>query len=103
VTYVYIRTEPGLWTVGFYRPDGKFEPESDHSSSEEAAGRVAWLNGVPPMAPHAKDGKPPCLARFSARKLYSCTAAEGHQGDHVAYGLAGNVIVTWPAEQVPDV
>jgi hypothetical protein len=43
--YVYIRSEPSLWTVGFYRPDGKWEPESDHSSSEDAAKRVAWLNG----------------------------------------------------------
>lgn len=43
--YVYIKSEPGLWTVGFYRPDGKWEAESDHESSEEAAKRVAWLNG----------------------------------------------------------
>jgi hypothetical protein len=43
--YVYIRSEPRLWTVGFHRPDGVFEPESDHDSSEEAAKRVAWLNG----------------------------------------------------------
>ncbi len=45
MSYVYKRTEPGLWTVGFYTPDGTWEPESDHSSSEEAAKRVAWLNG----------------------------------------------------------
>lgn len=45
MSYVYIRSEPGLWTVGFYRPDGKFEPESDHGDSEDAARRVAWLNG----------------------------------------------------------
>jgi hypothetical protein len=51
--YVYIQTErenisngnSGLWTVGFYRPDGVFEPESDHSDEEEAAKRVHWLNG----------------------------------------------------------
>jgi hypothetical protein len=43
--YVYIRSEPGLWTVGFYTPDDKWNPESDHNSSEEAAKRVAWLNG----------------------------------------------------------
>jgi len=45
--YVYIRSEPGLWTVGFYSPDGKFNPESDYNSSEEAAKRVAYLNGGP--------------------------------------------------------
>lgn len=43
--YVYIRTEPNLWTVGFYNPDGTFEPESDYNSAEEAANRVAYLNG----------------------------------------------------------
>ncbi len=43
--YVYIRSEPGVWTVGFYTPDGEWNPESDHNSPEEAAKRVAWLNG----------------------------------------------------------
>ncbi len=43
--YVYIRTEPNLWTVGFYKPDGKFEPDSDHASRENAAARVNYLNG----------------------------------------------------------
>ena len=43
--YVYIHSEPHLWTVGFYGPDGKFVPESDHSDREEAAKRVHWLNG----------------------------------------------------------
>lgn len=43
--YVYIRSEPGLWTVGFYHPDGRWEAESDHASSDDAAKRVAWLNG----------------------------------------------------------
>ena len=45
--YVYIMTEPGLWTVGFYSPDGKWQSESDYSNSEEAAKRVAYLNGGP--------------------------------------------------------
>lgn len=43
--WVYIRTEPSLYTVGFYAPDGKWNPESDWNHSEEAAKRVAWLNG----------------------------------------------------------
>ena len=43
--YVYIRTEPQLWTVGFYGPDGKIVPESDHSNPHGAAERVRWLNG----------------------------------------------------------
>ena len=45
--YVYIRSEPRLWTAGFYRPDGKWEPDSDHGSQDEAARRVSTLNGTP--------------------------------------------------------
>jgi hypothetical protein len=45
VTWVYIKSEPRLYTVGFYKPDGKWEPESDYPSSEQAAARVHFLNG----------------------------------------------------------
>lgn len=44
-TYVYRSFEPGLWTVGFYDPKGKWHPESDHTDREEAAKRVHYLNG----------------------------------------------------------
>ena len=47
-TWVYIKSEPALWTVGFYRPDGTWEPESDHPTSQAAAARTAWLNGAAP-------------------------------------------------------
>jgi len=47
--YVYIHSEHSanhdLYTVGFYDPNGKWQPESDHSTKEEAAARVAYLNG----------------------------------------------------------
>jgi hypothetical protein len=43
--YVYIQSELGLWTVGFYDPSGKWQPESDHDSKEAAANRVHYLNG----------------------------------------------------------
>tara|TARA_Y100000296_G_C5007906_1_gene173598 strand:+ start:137 stop:319 length:183 start_codon:yes stop_codon:yes gene_type:complete len=33
------------YTVGFYNPDGKWEPESEHDNRNDAAKRVAWLNG----------------------------------------------------------
>lgn len=42
--YVYIQSEPNLWTVGFYTPDGKWHPEKDFSNPDEAAKRVAYLN-----------------------------------------------------------
>ena len=44
--YLYIKTEPGLWTVGFHDPSGLWQPESDHSTKAAAAKRVAWLNGA---------------------------------------------------------
>lgn len=43
--YVYVRTGPHLWTVGFYDPKGAFVPESDHDNRESAAARVHYLNG----------------------------------------------------------
>ncbi len=49
--YVYQRTEPALWTVGYHKPDGSWEPESDHGSREEATRRVIVLNGGTPEQP----------------------------------------------------
>ena len=43
--YVYIRSEPYLWTVGFYAPSGQWMPESDHGNADDAAARVQYLNG----------------------------------------------------------
>lgn len=48
--YVYIQSQKGLdgrlYTVGFYDPSGKWHAESDHTSPDTAAKRVAWLNGA---------------------------------------------------------
>ncbi|WP_198343916.1 hypothetical protein [Burkholderia ubonensis] len=53
--YVYIESdrwqdEHGYvsitYTVGFYDPEGEWHPESDHADREEAAKRVAYLNGA---------------------------------------------------------
>jgi len=43
--FVYVRSESRLYTVGFYDPQGKWHPDSDHNTSEEAARRVNWLHG----------------------------------------------------------
>lgn len=43
--WVYIRSEPGLWTVGFYAPDGTWNTDSDHNNRDDAAARVHYLNG----------------------------------------------------------
>lgn len=46
--HTYIQSEPGLWTVGHYDPQGKWQPESDHGSTDAAAARVHFLNGGNP-------------------------------------------------------
>jgi len=43
--WVYQSFEPGLWTVGFYDPSGKWHPESDHDTRDEAIKQVNYLNG----------------------------------------------------------
>ena len=51
--YVYLKTEKAckendyhdLYTVGFYTPGGKWESETDWPEREQAANRVALLNG----------------------------------------------------------
>jgi hypothetical protein len=54
MSYVYIESERWTdsngtrritFTVGHYKPDGKFEPDSDHGYRENAAVRVHYLNG----------------------------------------------------------
>jgi len=43
--YVCVKSERNLYTVGFYRPDGRWEAESDWTRSEDAAAQVHYLNG----------------------------------------------------------
>lgn len=43
--WVYIESEPGLFTVGYYNPSGKWIPDSDHDSRESATKKVNYLNG----------------------------------------------------------
>lgn len=47
-TWVYIQSEPRLWTVGFYDPKGNWHPDSDYATREDAAKRVNYLNGGSP-------------------------------------------------------
>jgi hypothetical protein len=42
--WVYMKTEPSLWTVGWFA-DNKWHSESDHDSPEKAAARVHYLHG----------------------------------------------------------
>ena len=49
--WVYIESEPGLYTVGFYKPDGTWVSESDHAEKSDARDRVNYLNGGMPPNP----------------------------------------------------
>jgi len=64
MSYVYIQTEPRLWTVGERVKPGTgsgpardFLPESDHGSPGEAAARVRHLNGGTDPAPVPQPGR----------------------------------------------
>ncbi len=43
--YLDLMKDDGCYTVGYYNPDGHFQPESDHDTREDAAKRVHYLNG----------------------------------------------------------
>lgn len=43
--WVYLQSEPNLYTVGFFNPSDEFTTESDWGTKEEAAERVNYLNG----------------------------------------------------------
>lgn len=45
MTWVYLRSEPNLYTVGFYSPDGGWNTDYDYATKDEAAKRVHYLNG----------------------------------------------------------
>jgi hypothetical protein len=53
--WVYIRSEPGVFTVGFYDPRGQWHADSDHPTSDEAAQRVHFLNGGRAEDPEPSD------------------------------------------------
>jgi hypothetical protein len=52
MTYVYIQNSgdptgsAAAYAVGFYDPQGRWQPESEHDEREKAARRAAWLNGA---------------------------------------------------------
>lgn len=50
MSYVYIESEKGVWTVGFYDPKGRFITDSDHTERNLARCAVHYLNGG--IGPH---------------------------------------------------
>lgn len=57
MSYVYKKTEPGLWTVGCDDPQGKWHPDSDWNTTQEAADRCHYLNGGNPPAKPMPDNE----------------------------------------------
>jgi hypothetical protein len=43
--WIYQQFEPGMWTVGFYDPKGKFIFQSHYFEEEKAIDMVNTLNG----------------------------------------------------------
>ena len=73
--YVYEKTGPDTWTVGHYRlkkdrAGWRWQPESDHRTSEKAAARVRYLNGG---------------ERERGRKVRWTTGASGGKVEHVGW------------------
>jgi len=56
MSYVYLQSEPGLWTVGFYGPDDRWVAESDYEDRNLAAMRCSVLNGATPPDSITVDG-----------------------------------------------
>ena len=46
MSYVYRKHEPGLYTVGYFEPNGDWETESRHETKAPALARMRWLNGA---------------------------------------------------------
>jgi len=44
IKHVYKQVESGMWEVGYYDPDGYWQPESEHDNSDAASKRVHYLN-----------------------------------------------------------
>jgi len=74
MSWVYKRTEANLWTVGYHAPDGTWNTDSDHPSSDAAARRTAWLNGDEPAEAEGwpSTSTPPELLQAAAHGLELC-------------------------------
>ena len=96
--YVYIRSEPRLWTVGFYSPDGTWHPDSDHETPEKAAERVRSLNGILALdlAREQRDALKLYMAIDSARhagvRISAATWADAWQASTAAIAKAREAI-----------
>lgn len=80
MTWVYLKSEPTLWTVGFYDPAGAWRPGADFGSEDEAAARTAWLNGIGEADRRTRRWDPGQAARDPDA---TCILCSGSINDHV--------------------
>jgi hypothetical protein len=43
--YIFQKSEPGVWTVGYFTSSGEWKTECECSSAADASQRAHWLNG----------------------------------------------------------
>ena len=102
--YVYIKSEPDLWTVGHYPPGSEsFIPESDHGNIDSAAARVCELNGGNAVKQVPRGENDPiglrdlfaahALAGFIASHTGECTSPEPNWAAQKAYQYAEAMIL----------
>jgi hypothetical protein len=88
--YVYIKSEPGLYTVGHYSgPDDAWTADSDHDTPEAAAERVAFLNGNGKQRPLTR--REQFAAKAMAGLLASDGTVKGFEIDEAILSHAGHV------------
>ena len=94
--YVYIKTEPMLWTVGHYEGE-RFIPESDHDSTDAAAARVRYLNGGTDDTAQLRD-------QLAGQALVGAMLVAANHADILrGMGLAdGDRLLTFRAYQIAD-
>lgn len=98
--YVSRSFEPGLHTVGFYNPDGSFEPEGDYGR-EEAAERVHYLNGGDAPLPVIAVTRGPDSFFWDVHSNGEFVCATMHPGRDVVDAvrhLGGRAVVTYSDE-----
>jgi hypothetical protein len=86
--WVYEQTEPNLWTVGFYDPQGRWHPDSDHGSQQKAGDRVHYLNGgALPVDPNDECATHTC-DYYSYYLVWYDPEQNGPKLEHEAYHFA---------------
>lgn len=87
--FVYIRSEPNIYTVGHYNPDGKWFADSDHATVDAATARVMALNGGTPKTASGSVPYDGVNLRdyFAAAALTGLTSMESGLPDQQTYVL----------------